>query len=399
MLRSVFDESGGKAVRSMDNEFTGTMTVLSQQAFDDEAAADVSAGDAADLLLAVPSRTFAEILARFSPDAGTRDNLVKELCADDPSRNRASMDKKVKGWLSGKYQPTAREDLLELCFVLKLPVDQADAFLAAAGEEGLHWRDPKELAYAFALRKGMSYPEAVSLYGRVAPGESAGADGAARDSFTSMVRREADRLETEEELKLYLAGAKETLGAYHNTAYRQLTEYLSLLEQPRAVSVEEEESFTIRRIVETYLDNHFPPDWDKKKLDEKRRGILAGWPDEITLSRMKTGKTDVNRKTLILLFLATDGGDEITDDWEDDVYWDEVENESDEAADFRSSYIRMNRMLSSCGYRMLDPRNPFDWVVIYCMRVGSDPESMEGLNERLSDMLDVLFSASLPETE
>jgi hypothetical protein len=59
----------------------------------------------------------------------------------------------------------------------------------------------------------------------------------------------------------------------------------------------------------------------------------------------------------------------------------------------------MNRMLSSCGYRMLDPRNPFDWVVLYCMRVSGDPDSMDGLNERLSDMLDVLFSASLPETE
>ena len=165
------------------------------------------------------------------------------------------------------------------------------------------------------------------------------------------------------------------------------------------MSVDEEESFTVRRIVETYLDSRFPADWDKKKLDDKRRGILAGRPDEMTLSRMKTGKIDVNRKTLILLFLATDGGEEITDDWQEDVYWDEYEEESDADADFRSSYLRLNQMLSSCGYRMIDPRSPFDWVVIYCLRVSGDPDAMEGLSERLSEMLDVLFSASSLETE
>ena len=383
----------------MNHEYTGDMTILSRKAFEDATAADLSAGDAAALLAAVPARTFADILARFGPETGLREILTEGLCADDPSRNGASMDKKVRGWLGGKYQPTAREDLLELCFILKMSEDSADAFLAAAGEEGLHWRDPKELTYAFALRKGMSYPDAVRLAGRVVPEAAAETPEENREPFTAMVRQEAGQLETEEELKQYLMDAKERLGVYHNTAYRQLAEYLALLEQPRAVSVEEEESFTIRRIVETYLDSHFPAEWDKKKLDEKRRGILAGWPDEVTLSRMKTGKTDVNRKTLILLFLATDGGDEITDDWEEDVYWDELEDEDDESADFRSSYIRMNRMLSSCGYRMLDPRNPFDWVVLYCMRVSGDPDSMDGLNERLSDMLDVLFSASLPETE
>ena len=383
----------------MSENFTGGMTVLSKQAFEHAAAADLSAGDAADALSAIPARSFADILARFAPKEASRENLVDGLCGGDPSRSRASMDKKVRGWLSGKYQPTAREDLLELCFILKLSVDAADAFLAAASEEGLHWRDPKELTYAFALRKGMRYPEARALLESVLPKNAAAPKEERRDAFTAMIRQEAAQLETEEELKRFLQEAKENLGVYHNRAYQYLTDYLSLLEKPRAVSVEEEDGFSVRRIVETYLDSRFPADWDKKKLDEKRRGILAGWPDEVMLSRMKTGKIDVSRKTLILLFLATDGGDEITDDWEEDVYWDEDENEEDADADFRSSYIRMNQMLSSCGYRMLDPRSPFDWVVIYCMRVSSDPDSMEGLNERLSEMLDVLFSASRPETD
>ena len=382
----------------MTEAFTDGMTVLTRTAFEAAVTPNLSADQAAGALLSVPARSFADILAHHAPEAASRERLVDGLCCNDPSRSRASMDKKVRGWLSGKYQPTAREDLLELCFILRLTVDEADAFLAAASEEGLHWRDPRELSYAFALRKGMSYPEAAALYARVAP--EAGAKGPeTRDAYTSMVQSEAAQLETEEELSLYLHSAGDRLGAYHNRAYRQFTDFLSLLEQPHAVSVDEEEHFTIRRIVETYLDSRFPPAWDKKQLDEKRRGILAGWPDEVTLSRMKNGKTDVNRKTLILLFLATDGGNEITDNWQEDAYWDELEDEEDADADFRSSYLRLNQMLAACGYRMLDPRNPFDWVCIYCMRVSSDPEAMEGLSERLSEMLDVLFSASATEKE
>lgn len=382
----------------MPDDMTGDMTMISKRAFENAAELDLSAGNAAQILTAIPARSFSDILTRFAPEEAGREKLVDGLCGNDPSRSRASMDKKVRGWLSGKYQPTAREDLLELCFILKLSVEEADAFLAAASEEGLHWRAPKELTYAFALRKGWTYPEAAALLTRVIPKENAKTKET-REAFTPVVQREAGGLETEEELKQYLQNAQEKLGAFHNRAYQQFTEFLSLLEQPHAVSVDEEENFTVRRIVETYLDNRFPSDWDKKKLDEKRRGILAGWPDEVALSRMKTGKIDVNRKTLILLFLATDGGEEITDDWQEDVYWDEDGEESDADADFRSSYIRMNQMLSSCGYRMLDPRSPFDWVVIYCLRVSSDPDVMEGLSERLSEMLEVLFSALSLETE
>ncbi len=381
----------------MTEGLTDGMTVLSRNAFETASALNVSAQSAVESLLSVPARTFAELLAQYAPEGTGRETLVAGLCAGDPARSRASMDKKVRDWLNGRYQPTAREDLLELCFILRLSVEEADAFLSAASEEGLHWRDPKELTYAFALQRNMCYPEAASLYARVLPQEAPAGPGA-RDVYTPAIRSEAARLETEADLKHYLEGAADRLGVFHNRAYRQLLDFLSLLEKPRAVSVDQEESFTVRRIVETYLDSRFPSSWDKKKLDEKRRGILAGWPDESTLSRMKNGKTDVNRKTLILLFLATDGGEEITDDWREDVYWDETDEETDSDADFRSSYLRLNQMLASCGYRMLDPRSPFDWVCIYCLRIGSDPESMEGLSERLSEMLDALFAAFPAET-
>lgn len=374
--------------------FTEGMTVLSSQAFDAATTLNLTSEDARQLLLAVPARSFADTLARFAPEGVERQALVEALCQNDSSRKRDSMDRKVRGWLGGKYQPTAREDLLELCFVLKLGVEDADAFLAMTGDEGLHWRNPRELTYAFALRKGMSYPEAAALYERVKPPEAFDDSAVPESSYTPQTRQEAVQIETEDALKRYLREVGAKLGAFHNRAYQVFSELLDLLERPESAAQAAEEAYTTRRIVETYLDRRLPADWDKARLDEKRRGILAGWPDEATLSRMKNRKTDVTRKALMLLFLASDGGDAPEDEWPEDEDWDgELPDESNEADDaFRSSYLRMNQMLSACGYRMLDPRSPFDWIAIYCMRVGDDPAAMEGLGERLSQMLDCLFA-------
>ena len=374
----------------MPDTFPDGMTVLTRKAFESASARNLSAGKAAKALAAVPVRSFAEILSQFAPEEAGQEELVRGLCENNPRRNRASMEKKVRDWLHGKYRPTKREDLLELCFLLKLPAEEADAFLAAASDTGLHWRDPRELTYAFALRKGMTYAEAAALLQRVLPEKSAEMSETG-NSFTPAIQGEAARLETEDELKRYLRDAWNRLGENHNMAYMQLMDYLSLLEKPQALRADEEESYTVRRIVETYLDSRFPPECNRKKLDRKRKEILAGWPDEVTLSRMKTRKTDVTRKTLMLLFLATDGGEEEADGWREEAGREEEKDAAD--AEFRSSYMRMNQMLSACGYRMLDPRSPFDWVVIYCLRAGADPEAMEGLSEKLAEMLGVLFTA------
>ena len=125
-------------------------------------------------------------------------------------------------------------------------------------------------------------------------------------------------------------------------------------------------------------------------LEEKRRSILADWPDEIVLSRMKNRRMDVTRKVLILLFLATDGGEEPQEEWVDED-WEQEPPADDADVTFRSSYMRINQMLAECGYRMLDPRNAFDWLVLYCMRVEDEGAGMDGLNERLTHVLEALF--------
>ena len=77
---------------------------------------------------------------------------------------------------------------------------------------------------------------------------------------------------------------------------------------------------------------------------------------------MKSREADVTRKVLILLFLATDQGPaaEGEDDLESALSRDEV---------FEDLYQRLNDMLIQCGFMTLDPRAPFDWLIIYCICV------------------------------
>ena len=42
-------------------------------------------------------------------------------------------------------------------------MEEADAFVALISEEGLHWRDPDEIVYIYALMQGMDYTEAKDL--------------------------------------------------------------------------------------------------------------------------------------------------------------------------------------------------------------------------------------------
>lgn len=59
--------------------------------------------------------------------------------------------------------PQNREVLFQVSFALGLDETGASRLLGAAAETGIHYRNPEELAYAFALRTGASYEKALEL--------------------------------------------------------------------------------------------------------------------------------------------------------------------------------------------------------------------------------------------
>ncbi len=96
---------------------------------------------------------------------------------------------------------------------------------------------------------------------------------------------------------------------------------------------------------------------------------------------MKSRSEDVGRKTLLLLYLVTGGV------WEQE--YDELDETYIQPKEFLETYChRMNKMLMECGMRRIDPRNVFDYLVLYCLR----PEEEMFMSERMSALAAELFA-------
>jgi len=214
---------------------------------------------------------------------------------------------------------------------------------------------------------------------------------------TKEVQRDALACETAEELLAYIAANAERFGRERNTAFAFFERFMSILEEPEEVAqnTPRERRMTVREVLRDYLHRDLVPVAAKRnKREPEEAGITraqraamaeirANWPDESMISRMKNRSANVTRKTLILLFLATDGGG----DGEYDPEVDDPDMVLSREQLFEDSMMRMNLMLSACGFREIDPRNAFDWMILYAMSVDATYE----IDEKLDAILEAIF--------
>lgn len=319
-------------------------------------------------------RTIAETLSQYAgvPADGSKSLqallLEKLLIHIPPDAKRDTISRKVRMWLGGDVQSISKQGAIQLCFALALSYEDANRFLHRACGDGFHWRDPEELVFLYALRENLTYPQALALLDRMAEKNLLASNHGDSETFTEFVRKGAEHITNEEELEDFLRQFQGQLGSFHNTAYALFREYLGLLCAPEVNDLlAPDKKLSVREVTATYLHEALISRYKKFSketaetplLSALQRDIQQNWPDEITLSRILHRKTDVSRKALILLFLATDGAAR-SDDFDDEL-------PDDEDEDFESRYARLNTMLYDCGFSPLDSRSPFDWMVIYCM--------------------------------
>lgn len=321
-------------------------------------------------------RTLAETLSKYSgvpaddPKALQSILLEKLLAHSPPDTKRDTLSRKVRMWLDGTVQSLSKEGAIQLCFALGLPYEDANRFLHRACGEGFHWRDPEELVFLYALRGHKTYPQALALRDKMAEKGLLTSGRGDPETFTDLVRRDAEHIASEEELEDLLRQFQGQLGSFHNTAYSLFRGYLDLLCAPEIDDLlDPDKKLSVREVTATYLHEALisrfkkaakgTPAVENQVLSALQRDIQQNWPDEITLSRMLHRKTDVSRKALILLFLATDGAT-ASDDQDGDPFDEEEE-------DFEGRYARLNALLCDCGFSPLDSRSPFDWMILYCM--------------------------------
>lgn len=371
------------------------MTVLSAEMFNNATSGELSIKDAVAMLKEqAVFRTLKDKLMRFEKGRDIRNLIVDGLIKNNPGLVKESVQRKVRGWFNNDERNIKKEDAIELCFILDLSLEEADLFLAMVSEEGIHWRNPEEIVYAFAIKNKLSYSEAKKIWEEVSA-EFRNANQT-DNTYTSLIKNEVLNLTSTEDLKAYIKHAKAKLGTYHNTAYALFTEYMNLLESPASYDdMPTEKSMTVREISENYLNEKMIPRFKKNSgsafasLSLVERNLRLNWPDEFTISRIKNREIDVTRKILILLFLATDGTESYSGQDFDDTETYEDYYDMDEEDVFNETYLRLSAMLSECGFAQLDPRVPFDWMILYCMCVSDTWE----IDQKMKDFLQEAFGS------
>ncbi len=364
------------------------LTLISQNEYDRIAGTSMTADEAFDYMnRTFPIRTFGEILTRFSGGLDIKKTLTDTLCSYSPNISRDSLSRKIRGWFGGKYEPSDRETYLQLCFALKLDEESAQEFLCYCTDSGFHCRDPRELTYAFALRTGMSYHDAVSLYDSLP--QLPETDGKEM-TYTQELIDEFRHVSSVCEFRQFYTNNMDKLGMLHNTAYKYFMTFMNCLKDPDAGREDlfgkgqgRSAEISIDRIMQDYIRMNVPADTLSGKYTYIQKIIKKYWPSATGIKNMMNRKEDVTRKVLILLYLVTEGiAPDVNYDF---VYDDDLSPEER----FGEHYSKLRIMLLECGMSPPDPRNVFDWAALYAVKMNNGEEIRGEMQELISRIFDV----------
>ena len=133
-------------------------------------------------------------------------------------------------------------------------------------------------------------------------------------------------------------------------------------------------------IAENYLRLNVPVDKKTSGYSNAQKIVKKYWPGARAVKSMKSRSEEVNRKTLLLLYIVTGGMADEEYDESDETY-----ARSEEFLEFHCK--KMNHMLRECGMSRIDPRNVFDYLVLYCLR----PEEDLFMSDRMALLMTEIF--------
>jgi len=325
-------------------------------------------------------RKFADTLNDFSNGLDVATVLKSKLCEYTPDVKQESIDRKVRDWLSGKHEPMEREDFIKICFALNLNEQKAKEFLSMTTDGTFHLRNPKELVFVYALRTGIDYPDAIKMFQSLKQLQSS-----KEKAVFALTKPIADAFENVFDDKSFYEFYNEhydSLGELHNTAYVHFQNFLDVLIAPKTpIYVEGEDTYTIENVVNEYLRMNVPLDKQTAKYTILQKTIKKFWANTTNILKMKNRTEDVTRRILLLLYLITEGA--VIDKSEEYLF----DEDLSDMERFEEHYWRLNSMLNDCGMAQIDPRNIFDWLVLYSLKSSDDSP----MSDRFRGILDVIF--------
>lgn len=327
------------------------------------------------LRMGVQLRTFRDIVKKVCQTDVPEKQITDGLWLQDQTQNRESVSRKVRNWMNGKSLPTDREDVFRICFALELDNQQSDQMLSYLTQQGIHYRNLREVVYAYCLRYRLGYQYACQLADRLTGGSE---DSDSKAPMTHIIRRDFENIQAEEDLFSFVLRHRDQLGTHHNTAYGYFCKMLSLL---TGEELDGEDQYSMEYVADTYLRMNVPEDKKSARYTEIQKMVKKFWPGKRSIKAMKSRSEDVTRKTLLLMYLVTGGV------W--DGEYDELDESYVSAREFMETHCqRMNTMLTDCGMGTIDPRNVFDYLVLFCLR----PEDEEFMSDRMAALAEEIFN-------
>lgn len=331
----------------------------------------------------VELRTFSEMLRDQYPYPDIRTRLTNFFQVYETNTAPTSVARKVQNWLNGRNQPTNREDVFRIAFALDLTEAQASLLLGQCTEYGIHYRDPKDVIYAWFLRNDGSYEEARAFYQSLPP--------APRmkdypDANGTHITRELQSVflsaHTREELRQTFLDNIDKFGQLHARAYRYFEKYMKQLTHPdNGWDDGDEQDYSIEKVMEQYLSLHMPSGRNRTRYSVTQKLLKRNWPNATALKNILAHKEDVTRKLLLILYIVTENAV--------DGEYSELDEDYLSLQDrLEDHWWVLNAILTDCGMPTLDPRNATDWLVLYALTAGED----ESMSERMTEVIDHLFS-------
>ena len=324
--------------------------------------------------------TFGGELAKMVPSEGLKAKLTDAFCGFE-GVSRDSVERKVRNWLSGKNAPQNREDVFICAFTLGLSEEQTSLLLGVCDDAGIHYRDARELTYAYALRRGYDYERAADLFASLPDGKEYGLTSP--PSIYTFAVREAFRATNDDDgFRSEFAAHLYELGTSHNRAYYYFRQFTEALFTPS----EDDDAYGVELVIDTYLSPHIAPGRSRRGLDQVQKLIRRAFPNASDLRGMLARRIDIPRKLLLLLYIVTEASF--------DEYSEADEDYISDRERFDNHWWCVNLMLSDCGMPVLDPRNPYDWLVLFSLNTSDADESML---DRFDAVLSYLFGGEYPE--
>ncbi len=328
-------------------------------------------------------RTFGEVLREMYPHPDLQLRLTNALVAYELESAPESVTRKVANWLCGRSQPMNREDVFRIAFALDLTEGQLDYLLGQCLEYGIHYRNGRDVIYAWFLRNDYGYMDARNFYDSLPPVPQLFPE----DSTTQVAvqTRELQRIfagvRTVDELRTAYTQNLSGFGQLHVRAYQYFEKYMRQLMHPDTPYGEsEEEDYSLEAEMEQYLSLQMPTHRSRSGYTVVQKLLKKNWPNTTTLKNIHAHKADVPRKLLLILYVVTEN------------IIDEDYNENDEdyltmEERLENHWWMLNAILIDCGMPTLDPRNVTDWLVLYALTAGDD----ESMSERMAGVIEQLY--------